>query len=512
MSFRIITASALLAVSLILTSCSADNGENYIFKTVISENPATLDPQTSVKDSAQQVIPSIFRGLYRYSGTEIVPDMAESLEISEDGLVWEFTLEDDVYWYDGKDFTTKCTAYDYEFAFRRLLSPEAKAKRAEEYYCIKNSEKVNRGELSAEELGVKAESELRLRITLERPCLNFEALLSEPPAMPCNEEFFLKTKGQYGLFSDCLASNGDFWVSGWRYDKWSDEGNYITLRRNTKNAEQRQIFPYGVNYFIGSDGFSAMKSGEIQVYSAKNQAEATELSGKLEYIENETAVWGIVFGGAAAENSVLRTALGGSVEPLTGGEIYSPAYFLVPDGSAECNAYRQLAGAVSVPVSDGTISESESLSGLKMIMPENSELRKWADGVLQLWQKKYGFFCTITELSEGDFSAAFEAGAYDIALVRTSGCIVSDYFAPFVSGGARIESPKLSHVINSAESSLDIASAAPFFIEAEQFLLDSFYFVPVCTEKEQVFFAKGVSGIEYCPKTGAFDFSKALKK
>lgn len=512
MSFRIITASALLAVSLILTSCSADNGENYIFKTVISENPATLDPQTSVKDSAQQVIPSIFRGLYRYSGTEIVPDMAESLEISEDGLVWEFTLEDDVYWYDGEDFTTKCTAYDYEFAFRRLLSPEAKAKRAEEYYCIKNAEKVNRGELSAEKLGVKAESELRLRITLERPCLNFEALLSEPPAMPCNEEFFLKTKGQYGLFSDCLASNGDFWVSGWRYDKWSDEGNYITLRRNTKNAEQRQIFPYGVNYFIGSDGFSAMKSGEIQVYSAKNQAEATELSGKLEYIENETAVWGIVFGGAAAENSVLRTALGGSVEPLTGGEIYSPAYFLVPDGSAECNAYRQLAGAVSVPVSDGTISESESLSGLKMIMPENSELRKWADGVLQLWQKKYGFFCTITELSEGDFSAAFEAGAYDIALVRTSGCTVSDYFAPFVSGGARIESPKLSHVINSAERSLDIASAAPFFIEAEQFLLDSFYFVPICTEKEQVFFAKGVSGIEYCPKTGAFDFSKALKK
>ena len=197
---------------------------------------------------------------------------------------------------------------------------------------------------------------------------------------------------------------------------------------------------------------------------------------------------------------------------MTGGEIYSPAYFLVPDGSAECNAYRQLAGAVSVPVSDGTISESESLSGLKMIMPENSELRKWADGVLQLWQKKYGFFCTITELSEGDFSAALEAGAYDIALVRTSGCTVSDYFAPFVSGGARIESPKLSHVINSAERSLDIASAAPFFIEAEQFLLDSFYFVPVCTEKEQVFFAKGVSGIEYCSKTGAFDFSKALKK
>ena len=82
----------------------------------------------------------------------------------------------------------------------------------------------------------------------------------------------------------------------------------------------------------------------------------------------------------------------------------------------------------------------------------------------------------------------------------------------FVSGGARIESPKLTHVINSAESSLDIASAAPFYLEAEQFLLDSFYFVPVCTAKEQAFFIKGVSGIEYCPKTGAFDFRKALKK
>ncbi|MGN0656994.1 MAG: ABC transporter substrate-binding protein [Ruminiclostridium sp.] len=512
MSFRIITTSALLAVSLILTSCSADNGENYIFKTVISENPATLDPQTSVKDSAEQVIPSVFRGLYRFSGTEVLPDMAESCEVSDDGLVWEFTLEDNVYWQDGGEFTAKCTAYDYEFAFRRLLSPAAKAKRAEEYYCIKNAEKVNRGELAAAELGVEALSELSLRITLERPCQNFRALLAQPPAMPCNEEFFLKTKGQYGLFADCIASNGDFWVSGWHYDKWSDEGNYISLRRNAKNAEQRQIYPYGINFFIGSDGFSAMKSGEIECYSAKNPSEAVELSNKFEYIENETAVWGIVFGGAVGKSAELRAALGGSIQPMTGGEIYSPADFLIPTDSAECEAYRQTAGGVTVTRSDIELTSAESLSGLRMIMPENSELRKAADGILQTWQKKYGFFCSISELSESKFTAAFESGEYDIAFIRINGCTVSDYFAPFVTGGAKVENQKFVHIMNSALSSLDIASAAPFYLEAEQFLLESFYFVPICTEKEQVYFGNGVSGIEYCPKTGTFDFGKALKK
>ncbi|MGN0577341.1 MAG: ABC transporter substrate-binding protein [Ruminiclostridium sp.] len=512
MSFRIITASALLAVSMLLTSCSADNGENYIFKAVISENPATLDPQTSVNDSAEQVIPNIFRGLYRYSGTEILPDMAESCEVSDDGLVWEFTLEDDVYWYDGEEFTAKCTAYDYVFAFRRLLSPAAKAKRAEEYYCIKNAEKVNRGELTAEELGVTALSELSLRITLERPCQNFKALLAQPPAMPCNEEFFLKTKGQYGLFADCIASNGDFWVSGWRYDKWSDEGNYITLRRNAKSAEQRQIFPYGINFYIGSDGFSAMKSGEIQCYSAKNPEEAAELSKKFDFIENETAVWGIVFGGAVGKSAGLRAALGGSIQQLNGGEIYSPADFLVPESSAECKAYRQSAGSVTVPSSDIELTSAESLTGLRMIMPENSELRKWADGVLQIWQKKFGIFCSISELSESGFATAFEAGDYDIALIRISGCAVSDYFAPFLTGGAKAENQKFIHIMNSALSSIDIASSAPFYLEAEQFLLDSFYFVPVCTEKERTFFGKGVSGVEYCPKTGAFSFRSALKK
>ena len=512
MNFRIITASALLAVSLILTSCSADNGENYIFKSVIYGNPATLDPQTSVKDSAQQVIPSIFRGLYRYSGTEILPDMAESCEVSEDGLVWEFTLEDDVYWYDGEDFTAKCTAYDYEFAFRRLLSPAAKAKRAEEYYCIKNAEKVNRGELAAEELGVTALSELSLRITLERPCQNFEALLAEPPAMPCNEKFFIKTKGQYGLFADSIASNGDFWVSGWRYDKWSNEGNYISLRRNSKNAEQRQISPYGLNFFIDSDGFAAMKSGEIQCYAAKNSEEAAELSKKFEFSENETAVWGIVFGGAVVESAELRAALGSSAEPLTQGEIYSPTDFLIPEETGECKAYRQAAGKAASPVCNREFSASESLSGLRMIMPENSRLRKAADGILQTWQKKFGFFCSISELSESGFNSAFSSGDYDIALVRIKGCGVSDYFAPFVTGGAKVENQKFMHIMNSALNSLDIISAAPFYLEAEQFLLDNFYFVPVCTEKERVLFGKGVSGVEYCPKTGAFTFREALKK
>ena len=49
----------------------------------------------------------VFNGLLRVSSNmEMVPDLAESFEASEDGTRYTFTLRKDVRWHDGTPFTS----------------------------------------------------------------------------------------------------------------------------------------------------------------------------------------------------------------------------------------------------------------------------------------------------------------------------------------------------------------------------------------------------------------------
>ncbi|MCI2424651.1 peptide-binding protein [Candidatus Acetothermia bacterium] len=65
-------------------------------------------------------IPGVFEGMVRRCGftMKLVPNLAKSWEVSDDGLTWTFHLRDDVYWHDGVKFT----AHDVVFTFRSILN------------------------------------------------------------------------------------------------------------------------------------------------------------------------------------------------------------------------------------------------------------------------------------------------------------------------------------------------------------------------------------------------------
>ena len=62
----------------------------------------------------------VYNGLVCLEGSEIVGDLAESWEVSDDGLVWTFHLRDNVYFHSGK----KLTAEDVKATYERYLDPE----------------------------------------------------------------------------------------------------------------------------------------------------------------------------------------------------------------------------------------------------------------------------------------------------------------------------------------------------------------------------------------------------
>ena len=76
-------------------------------------------------------------------------------------------------------------------------------------------------------------------------------------------------------------------------------------------------------------------------------------------------------------------------------------------------------------------------------------------------------------------------------------------------GGA--DSRKLDDIIIGALTASDDKSAAKYCLEAEQFILDSGFFAPLCFGKEYVFYGRGVSDIGYDPSMGIFCFDNAVK-
>ncbi|MBQ3841980.1 MAG: peptide ABC transporter substrate-binding protein [Ruminiclostridium sp.] len=533
----IMTAAVLLSAVFTFSACrdsdndNPDKGKNAAFTSVISGSPATLDPQTCTNDSSAQIISDIFLGLYRAGdGGEIVPAMAESSETSEDGLVRTFKLKQGVKWYGSGGFSEECTADDFVFAFRRLMDPALGSEHAKEYYCIKNAEKTHTGQIGdASQLGVEAVSRYELRITLNEPRTDLNELLAAAPAMPCNRKFWEQTEGQYGLVGNCVGSNGGLYVSRWHYDKWTKDGNFVELKRNPENADILGVTARSVTYMINADGYESFMAGMTDVYRTSDPDEIFRLSGKYDANVYRSSVWGVVFNSAGlfAERD-LRVALGGCVSADTDNENYTPASCIIPDGTLAGNAdYRKTAGYPEL----AAYSESEltergeralrelpdgALSGMKLLIPEGTALKQSAGVFIQRWQKSFGINCTITELPYDSYLSALHDGAFDAALIRIGAHDAQGYLSAFMSSSAQnyggADSRKLDDIITCALTAADDKSAARYCLEAEQFILDSGYFAPLCFGSEYVFLGKGVSDIGYDPSAGVYIFDSALIK
>lgn len=161
---------------------------------------------------SSDTITQLFEGLYRIGeGNDVEFGQAESVDISEDGLTYTFTLKDDIYWSNGDPVT----ANDFEFSFKRLVDPNAGTQSSQASEVLKNAVQIKNGELSPDELGVTALDEKTLEIILEYPADYFPKLLSATRFLPVNQKYYEEVQDQYGTSSDFLVVNGPFNIEGW---------------------------------------------------------------------------------------------------------------------------------------------------------------------------------------------------------------------------------------------------------------------------------------------------------
>src|SRR5262245_17751243 len=87
-------------------------------------DPPTLDPITSVEEEPIRIVTMMFRQLLNVDRElRVVPGLAKSWKVSEDGLVYEFQLDPDARWEDGSAVTSD----DVRFTIERIHDPKANA-------------------------------------------------------------------------------------------------------------------------------------------------------------------------------------------------------------------------------------------------------------------------------------------------------------------------------------------------------------------------------------------------
>ena len=148
-------------------------------------DPPTLDPHITTDATSAQIIVELFGGLVTIdTDLNIVADLAESWDISPDGLKYTFHLQPDAKFHNGKPVT----ADDVRWSLERAANPLTESPVADQYLgdIVGVKEKLN-GDADTIS-GVRVVDEHTVEITIDAPKSYFLAKLTYPTAFVLDAE------------------------------------------------------------------------------------------------------------------------------------------------------------------------------------------------------------------------------------------------------------------------------------------------------------------------------------
>lgn len=227
---------ALLASSLLVSgSLALAQG---VFNRGNGGEPGSLDPHQISGTWESDIARDQFLGLYTEAADgSVIPGAAESHTVSDDGLVYTFTLRDHS-WSDG----TPVTAADFEFAFKRILDPATGAGYAYLMHIIDGGAEFNGGDGSIDAVGVKALDDKTLEVTLSSPAPYFIAQTTHQTAYPVPKHI-VEEFGADWARPENIEVNGAFKVSEWKI------GEVLTVVKNENFYDAANVSLDAVNFY-----------------------------------------------------------------------------------------------------------------------------------------------------------------------------------------------------------------------------------------------------------------------
>lgn len=494
----------LLFLTLLLAGCGSREtlvergNRTQVLHRGIGADLADLDPHFATQASDYTVLSALFEGLVAEDPVDLhpVPGVAESWNVSADGLVYTFTLRENARWSNGD----RVTAGDFLASWRRVLTPSLGAPNASLLFVIQGAEAYNKGLAQFSQVGLAAPDARTFQVTLEHPTPYFLSLLNHPVWFPVP----LATITKYGGPSERgnrwarpgqLVGNGPFNLAAWSPGQeivveksptyWDAKAVRLTAIHfhtiDSVDAEER-AFRAGQLHIT-----EALPPGKVDAYRRDAPAllRIDPLLGTYFYRLNTTRPF--------LNDVRIRRALALAIDReaivekiLRGGQL--PAHAFVPpglDGYKSVTSIPSDFAAARQLLADAGYPGGKGLPPFELLYNSSETHRAIAEAVQEMWRRELGLNVQLVNQELNSTLEARRTGNYQI--LRS--VWTADYADPSsfldIWGAASgnnytgWSSPAYDALLFSAARTADPAARNLLFQQAETLLLDAAPCIPI---------------------------------
>ena len=283
--------STITLLVLLLASCQKSQDQNpcknKVLRIAFMHMPFNVDPRRTGEPVSSTMVFMTFEGLMHLeSDGSISKALAQSIDISDDQKTYTFHLKE-AKWTDGMPIT----AYDFEYSWKTMLDPNFPSVCPYLFYSIQGAEKAKKGEISTEEVGIKALDERTLQVKLQNPTPYFLDLTGFCAFFPVPKHIDQANPNWFKNPGPEMVCSGPFKIHKWQHgdeikvvrnaDFWEAETvilNGIHISIINEQATTLQMFEQGKIDWVGNlltplslDALSSLhKAGKIQSFPAGN--------------------------------------------------------------------------------------------------------------------------------------------------------------------------------------------------------------------------------------------------
>ena len=463
--------------------------------------------------------------------------MAESWDVSEDGTVYTFHLREDALWSDGEPVT----AYDFEYAWKRVVDPETAADYSYMLDCVKNGpEIIYVGTMSPDDLAAVALDEKTFEVTLHTAIPYFIEIAAFPATFPVRQDIIEEYGDQWTFDPATYIGNGPYMMSEWVHN------SYIMMVKNPNYYDYDKLGPDSIKFALMDDNnaiLAAFNSGELDFAENPPVDEIPALleSGQLKvadyigtyfvcfqtqkepfddprvreafslvidrnYIVNQISRTGETPAGGYVPNGIYDAEGPGSDFREVGGDYYSMDD---ADYAAKCDRARELLAEAGYP-------NGEGFPIVEYLYDTRDNHRAIGEALQNMWQTELGVQVTLTNQDWAVFIDTRKNG--DFTFARHGW--ITDYNDPITfldmwittsgNNDAQYNNSEYDALIAKAKATVDVTERMSIMHEAEDMLMAEHVVAPIYFYTQPYMVADDLQGWYYTP-LGYFFFAYTYK-
>ncbi len=499
---------AICVSLLLLQACSSDRKtpvelgiEQQILHIGNLGEPSDIDPHGNTGHPESQIQRALYEGLVsRKADTlETIPGVAESWEMSEDGLTYTFYLRKNARWSNGDPVT----AHDFVWTWKRAITPKLGNHYGYTFYVFKNAEAYHSGELTDfSQVGIKALDDYTLQVELAGPVPYLLELLSFKTMYPVHPPTVEKFNGAEQLATpwtrpENFVGNGPFVLKDWVVNQ------VLSVKKNDYYWAKDDIKLNEIHFYA-----TASETAEERMFRAGQLHITYELPGeKKEGYRNQnhpafnafplysTYYYAFNVKKPPLDDVRVRKALAYAIDRklitervLKGGQI--PAYAFTPPNELGYVPEAKMPENIELArqlLADAGYPEGKGFPNITILYNTLEQHQSIAVVIQQMWKQNLGIDVTLRNEDWKVWLANIKIGNFEISRSGWGGDYVdpNTFLDVHVTGGGQNKSQwsnaRYDELIRLAAQTRDQAQRFAYFQEAEAIMVEEVPIVPLYT-------------------------------